>query len=171
MSLMSPPSFTTSTPSMVTAALQARGPVDPHNGSPPPMMVIPPSVVPKPPFQLPPQIISAAAASAAAAAAEAASRSMKDHQQQKEDNSRLLENPKELTTKRPLLIPEEEKSDLADIQSMLNMAKTGVADTTEKAAQDSDDENSGMDEKTLSSHEGICLVEDPIIRDMKLKGM
>ena len=37
-------------------------------------------------------------------------------------------------------------------------------------SQDSDTENSGMDEKTLSSHEGICLIEDPVIRDMKLKG-
>merc|ERR1719264_720092 len=47
------------------------------------------------------------------------------------------------------------------------MAKTGV-DNIEKS-QDSESENEN-DEKTLSSHEGICLVEDPIIRDMKLKG-
>ena len=63
---------------------------------------------------------------------------------------------------------EEKNNDLADVQSMLSMAKTGV-DNIEKS-QDSDTENSGMDEKTLSSHEGICLIEDPVIRDMKLKG-
>lgn len=63
---------------------------------------------------------------------------------------------------------DEDKNDLADVQSMLNMAKTGV-DSIERH-HDSDTEASVNDEKALSSHEGVCLVEDPIIRDMKLKG-
>ena len=164
MSLMSPPSFTTATPSMVTAALQARGSVDPHNGSPPPMMVIPHTKTPGAPFQLPPQIISAAEAAAKAAFGSA----MIKEPQAEEPHDSPIE-----TLKRPLpLIPppptDERNNDLADVQSMLSMARTGV-DNIEKS-QDSDDENSGMDEKTLSSHEGICLIEDPIIRDMKLKG-
>ena len=162
MNLVSPPSFTTTSPSMVTAALQAQGPLDTLNGSPPPMMVIPHTKTPGAPFQLPPQIISAAAA-----AAEAASRStiIKDP---------IAESPPSTPIdppKIPLLPPppsEEKNNDLADVQSMLSMAKTGV-DNIEKS-QDSDTENSGMDEKTLSSHEGICLIEDPVIRDMKLKG-
>lgn len=160
--LMSAPTFTTTSPSpaMITAALQAQRPEN-FNGSPPPMMVIPHTAKPPgslaPLLPLPHQIISAAA--------EAASRSIKHQQHQVNDT------PHEPPTKAPLLPlltpPDEEKNDLADVQSMLSMAKTGV-DNIEKS-QDSESENEN-DEKTLSSHEGICLVEDPIIRDMKLKG-
>ena len=166
--LMSAPTFTTTSPSpaMITAALQAQRPEN-FNGSPPPMMVIPhiPHTA-KPPgalaplLPLPHQIISAAA--------EAASRSIKHQQHQVNEDP--LDTPHE-PPKGPLLPlltpPDEEKNDLADVQSMLSMAKTGV-DNIEKS-QDSESENEN-DEKTLSSHEGICLVEDPIIRDMKLKG-
>ena len=160
--LMSAPTFTTTSPSpaMITAALQAQRPEN-FNGSPPPMMVIPHTAKPPgalaPLLPLPHQIISAAA--------EAASRSIKH--QQNQVNEDPLDTPHE-SPKGPLLTPpDEEKNDLADVQSMLSMAKTGV-DNIEKS-QDSESENEN-DEKTLSSHEGICLVEDPIIRDMKLKG-
>lgn len=64
---------------------------------------------------------------------------------------------------------EEEEEDLADVQSMLKLQSNTVQDI-DKQHPDSDTETSVMEEKTLSSHEGICLVEDPIIRDMKLKG-
>ena len=163
--LMSAPTFTTTSPSpaMITAALQAQRPEN-FNGSPPPMMVIPHTAKPPgalaPLLPLPHQIISAAA--------EAASRSIKHQQHQVNEDP--LDTPHE-SPKGPLLPlltpPDEEKNDLADVQSMLSMAKTGV-DNIEKS-QDSESENEN-DEKTLSSHEGICLVEDPIIRDMKLKG-
>ena len=154
----------------VTAALKAQRPLEA------PMMVLPtmPIMPTLPPTSiarvpgpfLPQQVISAAAA---AAAAEAAKSLRPLHIDTKEDP---VEVPQ---TNDPQLSPEDDgededdkNNDLPDVQSMLTLAKTGV-DNIDKP-QDSDTEASINEERTLSSHEGICLVEDPVIRDMKLKG-
>lgn len=99
------------------------------------------------PLMIKPRIPSNIISAAAAAAAEAA---LKEPLDEKDEE-------------------EEEEEDLADVQSMLKLQSNTVQDI-DKGHHDSDTETSVMEEKTLSSHEGICLVEDPIIRDMKLKG-
>ena len=49
---------------------------------------------------------------------------------------------------------------------MINITKTA---TLEKQDNSEDPEGS-IEERNLSSHEGVVLIEDPVIRDMKLKG-
>ena len=48
---------------------------------------------------------------------------------------------------------------------MINITKNATLDK-----QDNSEDAASIEERNLSSHEGVVLVEDPVIRDMKLKG-
>ena len=145
--------------------------------SPPPIVVLPPTrpstaVSGGMPLQLPPQVLSAAAAAAAAEAAAAVAKkeaianntqddrrpNTEDREDRKLGHNTENGNNKENTP--------ESTNDLADVQSMLTMAKTGVHNKLDESDAGETTEN----EKSVSGHEGVCLIEDPIIRDMKLKG-
>ena len=169
-------------PSSRPSSTSRSGDVD----SPPPIIVMPPTRHhPSMPLQLPSQVLSAAAAAAAAeAAAVAVAASAKNNINIEDDDDDEISvddedknnacHDQESNTGEDGSMTHQNNvgggnaNDLADVQSMLSMVKSG---SVHKLDESDAGENSTTDqEKSMTGHEGVCLIEDPIIRDMKLKG-
>ena len=127
--------------------------------SPPPIIVLPPSSRPSGSVHLPgipyppPQVVSITPSEPPPKAESIADDEEEANEHDDEDTLNKENNP------------EGNGNDLADVQSMLTLAKSSGVHKLDES-----DAGEANEEKSVSGHEGVCLVEDPIIRDMKLKG-